>query len=180
MILAYPLVSSDAVFTGHPSCSEDLLSLLDAWLDILQIRKRWTSSVDIRPQVQIMDTLVNLIHRHGLLPDANPVLMEKAYVLLVLCCSDLAAQPGVLLDTSPEGSEGRDSYCRALITLASILSRYETAKRVLATKLIHDLVALCQDSGQRDTKAQAVTAQGAPVLGRGTDVWASAFLVVKL
>lgn len=167
-ILAYPLISSDAVFNSHAAFSEDLLTLLDAWLDILQVHKRWTNNAMTRPQVPIMTILVALILRHDLALDGNTILLEKSCVLLVLCCSELALRPEALLDESADGAEAREVYCRALIVLSSVVQRSETIKRFVASKLAHELETLI---GRSSLDMDDTPARCDNHVGTGTDIW---------
>lgn len=143
-ILAYPLISSDAIFEGCSSFSEDLLSLLDAWLDIMQVYRRLSSDSVVPPYAVIMDILTSLIHRQNLLivTTSNSILREKSCVLLALCCSELILKPDMVRGDSSARPEARKSLARALILLAYAVKGCEATRRFVASKLTHDLSAL--------------------------------------
>ena len=168
-VLAYPLISTDTVFAAHSTASEDLMSLLDVWLDLIQIHKRWDSDSIGNPQTLIANTLLSLIQQHSSLLDTNPILVQKAGVLLVLCCSDLAVRPSSLLDQTGEGRETRAVYCRSLLFLASAVIHSETTKRFVASQLVPDLTRLMRKNAQPVDGHDGMNMQSYAVIGDATD-----------
>jgi hypothetical protein len=169
-ILTYPLISLDSVFDGYSSSSEDLLPLLDAWLDILQVHRRLRTDKVAAPQIAIMSILVNLIHRQELVTGSNAILREKACVLLVLCCSELAVRPEPLLGENAEAVEGRNVFCRALILLAYSVKFCDATKRFVASKLIHELMSLIDGKPQLNQDESTSGRPGIASIGPGTDL----------
>lgn len=85
---------------------------------------------------------MQVISRYSLDKDVNQLLRDKSRVLLVLCCSDLAASSDELLSTEVTGQQARRTYCKALIALMEACETSESIRRMIVFKLVDELNTL--------------------------------------
>lgn len=159
-ILAYPLTSQDVVSTCCVSMFENGPWLMDAFLDLRFVQKRWDLSYQSSPIPLIeiiLDMKKDLDEKNGLVPSIR----DKAGVVLVLLCSEMVSSPGDLILMDSAGEKTRLSYCLALIAITKISRQSYSVARLAASKLVKELTLLSSQF---------------PAIGEGTDIWVRSFV----
>lgn len=154
-MLAYPLTSPDSAFSSSVSLLENGPWLIDSYLDLRHIQKRWELQSTPLPLAELtMEIIKSSITSDQ--PSAS--LIEKSCALLILLCSEMISPPDELVQPTPAGDQARSIYCMALINIAQVSLKSYSIGRFAASKLVQELVLL---SSQYST------------IGEDTDIWVS-------
>ena len=159
-ILAYAIVSSDPTFYSMMPWAENVSWLLDALMDLRLVQKRWEASSLSQP-IFIINLIQDILTGVSDREEAALFPKDKAYVLLILMCSDLIASPRelVLIDASGDGA--RLSYCKALVAITQSSLQDKAIARLAESRLVNELALLSSQY---------------PAVGENTDVWVSCVL----
>lgn len=154
-VLAYPLVSQDTWFSCTSSLSQNGPLLMDSWLDLRHLQKRWDASAKSSP-VALMEMALNVAKCSAVNTDLPPSLKSKANALLVLLCSEMISCPGVLVEPDPTGEQSRVTFCKALLAISDASLQSYAIGRLASSKLVQELALLSTQY---------------PPIGEDTDVW---------
>ena len=119
-------------------------SLLDAYLSLHDVQKRWHSSLPSSLPVLLQNTL-GLIESFDRVRHTDPLLREKAFIVLAIMCTEMSDYPG--LDITENGcASDVHLLCIGLITVASACLTHKSVSRLaiaqllpcLEKQLIHD------------------------------------------
>lgn len=158
-ILAYPIISSDAVFCTSVPWLENASWLLDALVDVRLVQKRWGSELALEQPDYVLKLVQQLLSRSNYTSKAGLFPRDKAHALLILLCSDMIANPGELVLVDSTGDDARFVFCKALLTLTQASIKNKTVARLAESRLVNELALLSAHY---------------PALEEQSDVWVSA------
>lgn len=156
-VLAHPLISPDSAFSNCVSLLENGPWLIDAYLDLRHVQKRWEPPSQSTP-LPLMELTMDIIKSSIASDSPSASLVEKSCALLILLCSEMTSPPDELVQPSSAGDQARSIYCLALVAIAQASSKSYSIGRLAASKLVQELILL---SSQYST------------IGEDTDVWVS-------
>lgn len=154
-VLAYPFVSQESSFLFNASFAQNGPWLMDTWLDLRHVQKRWEESMPESP-VPLIETALDVAKCPIVDTELVAPMKNKSYALLVLLCSELISSPEELVRIGSEGDRVRVIYCKALIAIAAAAIQIYAVGRLAASKLVQELALL---SSQHSA------------IGEGTDLW---------
>jgi serine/threonine-protein kinase ATR len=139
------------------SISETGLWLLDTWLDLRSVQRRWDPLVKSSPSSTI--TLV-LDLLKALVADGKPAngIKEKAGTVLVLLCNEMIMSPDDFVSPESIGADARHTYCLAVVHITKLSIESRVISRLAASKLVNELIPLASEW---------------PAIGPDSDVWVS-------
>src|SRR5262249_44862575 len=117
-VLAYPFVSQESSFLFNASFAQNGPWLMDTWLDLRHVQKRWEESMPESP-VPLIETALDVAKCPIVDTELVAPMKNKSYALLVLLCSELISSPEELVRIGSEGDRVRVIYCKALIAIAA-------------------------------------------------------------
>lgn len=156
-VLAHPLVSPDPAFSNSVSLLENGPWLIDAYLDLRHVQKRWELPSQGTP-LPLVELTMDIIKSSISSDSPNALLVEKSCALLILLCSEMISPPDELVQPTSAGDQARSTYCMALVAIAQASQKSYSIGRFAASKLVQELILL---SSQYST------------IGEDTDVWRS-------
>ncbi|KAH6604197.1 hypothetical protein Trco_007643 [Trichoderma cornu-damae] len=156
-VLAYPLISPDPAFSSSVSLLENGPWLIDSYLDLRHIQRRWKLPSQSTP-LPLIELTMDIIKSSITNNHPNDSLVEKSCALLILLCSEMISPPDELVQSTPGGKQARFIYCTALIVIAQASLKSYSIGRFAASKLVQELVLL---------SSQFLT------VGEDTDIWES-------
>ncbi|PHH65261.1 hypothetical protein CDD81_3120 [Ophiocordyceps australis] len=154
-ILAHPFTSQESSFSCISSAFQSAVWLMDAWLDMRQVQIRWQAVVKNSP-IPLIELALSVAQSSLGNSDLAACLGNKAYVLLVLLCSEIISCPADLVRLDTAGKQSRLVYCKALVAIAEASLHSHVIGRLAASKLVHELRLLSPQHAS---------------IGQGTDVW---------
>ncbi|KAL6794711.1 hypothetical protein GGI42DRAFT_345653 [Trichoderma sp. SZMC 28013] len=160
-VLAYPLTSPDSAFSSSVSLLENGPWLIDSYLDLRHIQKRWELPSQSTP-LPLVELTMEIIKSSITSDHPSASLIEKSCALLILLCSEMISPPDELVQPTPAGDQARSIYCMALISIAQVSLKSYSIGRFAASKLVQELILL---SSQYST------------IGEDTDIWRSVTLL---
>ncbi|EGR46540.1 uncharacterized protein TRIREDRAFT_66128 [Trichoderma reesei QM6a] len=112
-VLAHPLVSPDPAFSNSVSLLENGPWLIDAYLDLRHVQKRWELPSQGTP-LPLVELTMDIIKSSISSDSPNALLVEKSCALLILLCSEMISPPDELVQPTSAGDQARSTYCMAL------------------------------------------------------------------
>lgn len=140
-VLAYPLTSLDTTFSSMVAWSQAAPWLLDSWLDLHNVQKRW-EAVSSHSPIPLVEIVLEVSTGLEIAAELTSNFSNKANVLLVLLCSEIVASPQELLESGDASDKARLVYCQALIALCKASLRSYSVGRMAASKLVQELALL--------------------------------------
>ncbi|RFU77784.1 phosphatidyl inositol 3-kinase [Trichoderma arundinaceum] len=156
-VLAYPLISPDPAFSSIVSLLENGPWLIDSYLDLRHIQKRWELPSQSTP-LPLIELTMDIIKSSIVNDHPTVSLIEKSCALLILLCSEMISPPDELVQSTPAGEQARSIYCMALIVIAQASLKSYSIGRFAASKLVQELILL---------SSQFL------IIGEDTDIWVS-------
>lgn len=156
-MLAYPLISPDPAFSSSVSLLENGPWLIDSYLDLRHVQRRWELPSQSTP-LPLIELTMDIIKSSITNDLPNTSLVEKSCAFLILLCSEMISPPDELVQPTPAGEQARSTYCMALIVIAQASLKSYSIGRFAASKLVQELILL---------SSQFLT------LGEDTDIWVS-------
>ena len=153
-VLAYPVISPEPVLSCISVFSQPIPWLLDFWLDLRNVQRKWELLAHTSP-APIIATVLDCVDGFRVLKGNLNSLDAKAHALLVLLCGEMVASPQELLHTSDQANTAQLVFCRALIAITKISIRSYSIGRMVASKLVQELSLLATQN---------------PSIGDGTDI----------
>lgn len=157
-VLAYPFISQEPSFSCIASLIQNGPWLMDTWLDLRHVQRRWDLAVPSSP-IPLIETALDVAKCPMMNSDSTISMKNKSYTILVLLCSEIISSPDELLRVGPEGERARLVYCKALIAISEASLQSYAVGRLAASKLVQELAFLSPQH---------------PTLGEGTDIWVNA------
>ncbi|KAM0250052.1 hypothetical protein ACHAQJ_008784 [Trichoderma viride] len=154
-VLAYPLISPDPAFSSSVSLLENGPWLIDSFLDLRHVQKRWEPPNQSTP-LPLIEVIMDVIKSAITNDHPSASLIEKSSALLILLCSEMISPPDELVQSTPAGEQARSIYCMALIVIARASLKCYSIGRFAASKLVQELILL---------SSQFLT------IGEDTDIW---------
>lgn len=156
-MLAYSFISQDSLLSCTTSLSQNGPLMMDSWLDLRLVQRRWDASAQSSP-VALVETSLNVAKCTMANADLPSSLKSKANTLLVLLCSEMISCPGTLVDADPAGEQSRVTFCKALVAISEASMQSYAIGRLASSKLVQELALLSTQY---------------PSIGEDTDVWVS-------
>ncbi|KAL7931001.1 hypothetical protein V8C35DRAFT_310988 [Trichoderma chlorosporum] len=156
-VLAYPLISPDSAFSSSVSLLENGPWLIDSYLDLRHVQKRWELPSQSTP-LPLAELTMEIIKSSIASDHPSASLIEKSCAFLILLCSEMLSPPEELVQSTPAGDQARSIYCMALIIIAQASLKSYSIGRFAASKLVQELILL---------SSQYLT------IGEDTDIWRS-------
>lgn len=160
-VLAYPLICQDIAFTCISPMLETGLSLLDTWLDLRQVQKRWEPLIrsSVVPLIETAVEVIKVVEENS---DSGHTIYNKVSTTLILLSSELMTNTDDLTKIGDDGDNVRIIFSTALVYISKAsLASYSTC-RLAASKIARELAVM---SLQTD------------VLVEGSDLWRCALLL---
>ncbi|ODA83274.1 hypothetical protein RJ55_01786 [Drechmeria coniospora] len=159
-VLAYPITSQDPSFSCISSFLQNGPWLMDTWLDLRHVQKRWDTSMHSSP-IPLIETALEVVKCSPADEDCSST-RNKANALLVLLCSEMVSSPVELIRLDPSGEEARLTCCKALVAISVASIQSYAIGRLAAPKLIQELTLLSSQYS---------------AIGEDTDIWKCAKLL---
>ena len=126
-------------------------SLLDAYLSLHDVQKRWHSSLPSSLPLLVRNIL-GLIESLDRARHTDLLVREKAFIVLAIMCTEMSDYPG--LDFTEKGcASDAHLLCAGLITVASACLTYKSVARLAMAQLLPSLEKQLIHDGDDDNDA---------------------------
>lgn len=136
---------------------ENGLVLLDIWLDLRQVQRRWELLKPCSP-VSLIELALEVITAADDRGDTAHAIQEKISTTLILLCSELVGSSVDLTQVGEEADNARLAFSVALVYISKASMASYSMCRLAASKIARELAVLSVHS---------------TVLVEGSDLWVS-------
>ncbi|KFA47821.1 hypothetical protein S40293_06413 [Stachybotrys chartarum IBT 40293] len=163
-VLSYPFVSQEPALTCMVSLSENGPWLLDTWLRLREVQRRWDSTTS-EAIVPMTATIVEIFKASSSQVVETVSLHRKACTLLVLLCSEMLSLLQDMVAQDADGDSARYTYCNAIMAITWSCLESRPIGRLAISKLVEKL---------------ALLSSGHPIVGPNTDPWRCTMLLSQV
>ncbi|KJZ74837.1 hypothetical protein HIM_05746 [Hirsutella minnesotensis 3608] len=140
-VLAYPFLAQDLLFANNSSMAQNGPWIMDSWLDLRVVQKKWTT-LSQSSSTSLIEVVINISKCSETNSSLASALKSKVNALLVLLCNEIVSDSDALVRQDPTGDGLRLSFCKALVAIAGASLDSYAVGRLASSKLVQELSLL--------------------------------------